>query len=52
MSQGVVAQVVPARPELLATEGGWRYPPLLLAHMAEREAAWAEQIAATLDYCR
>ncbi|PSC67478.1 aci-reductone dioxygenase [Micractinium conductrix] len=50
--KGVIAQVVPARPDLLCTPEGRRYPPTLFVHMAEREPGWADQIAEALQHCR
>ncbi|KAI3436872.1 hypothetical protein D9Q98_006282 [Chlorella vulgaris] len=51
--QGVIAQVVPARPSLLQTTDASRcYPPVLFAHMAAKDPAWAEQVQGALLYCR
>ena len=44
--------MVPARPDLLCTPEGRRYPPTLFVHMAEREPGWADQIAEALQHCR
>ena len=50
--QGVIAQIVPARPALLRREGGQPVPPVLFVHMAQRDPEWAAQIEETLRYCR
>ena len=50
--QGIIAQIVPARPALLKRRGGQPFPPTLFVHMAERDPEWAAQIEETLPYCR
>lgn len=50
--QGIIAQIVPARPALLRRKGGRPYPPTLFVHMAERDPEWAAQIEEALRYCR
>ena len=50
--QGIIAQIVPARPALLRRQGGQPFPPTLFVHMAERDPEWAAQIEETLRYCR
>lgn len=61
--QGIIAQIVPARPELLVPQGsgsggssdaavGRSFPPTLFVHMAQRDPEWAQQIGEALDYCR
>ena len=49
--QGVIAQVVPARPSLLQALGGRLFPPVLFVHMP-RDRAWAAQIEEALAFCR
>lgn len=51
-TQGIIAQIVPARPALLKRQDGQPFPPTLLVHMAERDPEWAAQIEETLRYCR
>ncbi|EFN58741.1 hypothetical protein CHLNCDRAFT_140437 [Chlorella variabilis] len=51
--QGVAAQVVPFRPDLMEGGQGWRrFPPVVVAHMAARDPVWAAQVAETMGYCR
>lgn len=50
--QGVIAQVVPARPALLQTADGRPFPPTIFMHMAQREPGWAEQVGLALEHCQ